>query len=104
MFGFETTIFDVWYWARSNYPTITFLAAGIFTAWYLNSFIKRIRKQHEDFWNAADSENWDETRNKERRERLIIKILMDIREVIVMSAGLFGTIAVGFIFYHLFNA
>ena len=55
-------------------------------------------------FNTADSENWDETRNKERRERLIIKILMDIREVIVMSAGLFGTIVVGFSFYHLFNA
>lgn len=102
MFGFEN-IGDLWQWVKIEYPLVSWIFVVIFFSWVINKFLRPITREHQAFWKISDAEEWNSPKNRERREIILVKILMDIREMLAYFFFVAGTVITGFIFWWIFK-
>ena len=91
-------ILAMWFWITEEYPIIAFIAGFIVIMIMYRHLTGSSRKRREGFWELADSEPWDDARNKERRERVHLRILMDIEEYLIAISTILILMFFGFLF------
>ena len=102
MFGFDNYS-DFRAWLTDGYPWLDGVLLLVILFWLANNVVRPMRREHQKFWETTETEDWHSKITQERREKLHLRILMDIREMLALIGCVIVAVGTVLLFECLFG-